>query len=78
MPPPASRSKNKPRKKLLQAGFLLCLFFDAVDGGDIFLRNVVKLSPYYKASKKLLSIGYLLGLFFDIVDGGDLFLRNVR
>jgi hypothetical protein len=77
MPPPASRSKNKPSKKLLHAGFLLGLFFNTVDGGDIFLRNIGKLPPYYNTSKKLLHDCFLLGLFFDTVDGGDIFLRNV-
>jgi hypothetical protein len=65
-----------PSKKLLHAGFLVGLFFDTVDGGDIYLRNVGK-PPDYKPSKKLLHSGFLLGLFFDIVDGGDIYLRNV-
>jgi hypothetical protein len=48
---PSSGSKNKPSKKLawrqvalfttcFHAGFLLGLFFDPVDGGDMFLQNV--------------------------------------
>jgi hypothetical protein len=43
MSPPSSRSKNKPRKKstchLLHADFLLGLFLDPEDGGDMFLFN---------------------------------------
>jgi hypothetical protein len=62
---------------LLHAGFLLGLFFDTVDGGDIFLRNVGKLSPYFKMSKKLLHAGFLFAFFFDPEYGGDMFLRNV-
>jgi hypothetical protein len=45
---PSSGLKNKPRKNqafcLLYAGFLLGLFFDFEDGGDMFLRNVGPLS----------------------------------
>jgi hypothetical protein len=51
MLPPSSGSKNKPNKKLackqvallatcFIAGFLLDVFFDPEDGGDMFLRNV--------------------------------------
>jgi hypothetical protein len=40
MSPPASTSKNNPSKKLLHGGFLLGLFFNPEDGGDIFLQNV--------------------------------------
>jgi hypothetical protein len=32
---------------LLHAGFLLSLFFDPEDGGEIFLRNVDSLSTDY-------------------------------
>jgi hypothetical protein len=34
---------------LLHDGFLLSLIFDLEDGGDMFLRNVGRLSPEYKA-----------------------------
>jgi hypothetical protein len=44
--PPSSESKNKLSRKisrtiiaLLIACYLSVLFFDAEDGGDIFLRN---------------------------------------
>jgi hypothetical protein len=49
MSPPSSGSKTKQCKNrieagsnpsLPQAGFLLDLFFDPEDGGDMFLRNV--------------------------------------
>jgi hypothetical protein len=32
---------------MLHAGFLLVLFFDPEDGGDVFLRNVGRLSTDY-------------------------------
>jgi hypothetical protein len=43
--PPSSGLKNKPSKKisafyLLRVGFLLGLFFDREDGGDMFLQNI--------------------------------------
>jgi hypothetical protein len=42
--PPSSGSKNKPGRVLLSTcfhpGFLLGLFFDPEDGGDMFLPNV--------------------------------------
>jgi hypothetical protein len=43
--PPSSGSKNKASKQALlatyyHAGFLLGLFFDPENGGDMFLRNV--------------------------------------
>jgi hypothetical protein len=47
MSPSSSGSKNKPTKKacyMLHAGFLLGLFFDLEDRGDMFLRNVGCLS----------------------------------
>jgi hypothetical protein len=34
---------------LLRAGFLLGLFFDPEDGGDMFLQNVNELSIGYTA-----------------------------
>jgi hypothetical protein len=34
---------------LLYAGFLLEAFFDREDGGDVFLRNVGRLSTDYMA-----------------------------
>jgi hypothetical protein len=45
MSPPSSESKNKPSRNLqscylLHAGFLLGLFFDPEDAGDMFLRNI--------------------------------------
>jgi hypothetical protein len=52
MSPPSSGSKNKPRKipaskqvpsraaTYFDTGFLLVLFFDPEDGGDMFLQNV--------------------------------------
>jgi hypothetical protein len=44
MSPPSSQSKNTPSKSsdyyLLHAGFLLGLFFNPEDGGDMFLQNV--------------------------------------
>jgi hypothetical protein len=46
MPPPSSGSNSKPSKKqhessgyLLSLSFLLGLFFNLKDGGDIFLKN---------------------------------------
>jgi hypothetical protein len=36
--PPCSGSVNKP---IVNAGFLLALFFDTENGGDMVLRNVV-------------------------------------
>jgi hypothetical protein len=49
MSPTSSRSKNKPRKKpifatFFQSGFLLGLFFDPEDEGDMFLRNIGSLN----------------------------------
>jgi hypothetical protein len=43
--PPSSGSNNRPRKKpaweqVANGGFLLGLFFDLEDGGDMFLWNV--------------------------------------
>jgi hypothetical protein len=38
-----------PASYLLHTGFLLCLFFDTKDGGDMFLRNVGWLSVDYTA-----------------------------
>jgi hypothetical protein len=49
-------------------GFLLGLFLDPEDEGDMFLRNV---------KSACLHADFLLGLFFDPEDGGDMFLRNV-
>jgi hypothetical protein len=60
MSPPSSWSKNKPTKNnhesrwfaevyLSPAGFLLGVFFDAEDGGYMFLRNVCWLSTDYTA-----------------------------
>jgi hypothetical protein len=43
MSPPSSGSKNRPRT-CFHAGFLLSLFFDPRDGGEMFLRNVGSLS----------------------------------
>jgi hypothetical protein len=45
MSPLSSGKKNKPSKYQLEsrefiAGFLLGLFFDPEEGGDMFLRNV--------------------------------------
>jgi hypothetical protein len=34
---------------LLHAGFLLGLFFDPEDGGNMFFQNVGRLSPDYTA-----------------------------
>jgi hypothetical protein len=54
--PPFSGSKNELRKNsrplfatCVHAGFLLDLFFDLEDGGDMFLRNVGLLSRDYTA-----------------------------
>jgi hypothetical protein len=44
-----ARSQHQAGSKLLAASFMLGLIFDAVDGSDMFLRNIVKLSPEYKA-----------------------------
>jgi hypothetical protein len=39
--PTSSGSKNKPGKKpVLHADFLLGLFYDPEDGGDMFFRNM--------------------------------------
>jgi hypothetical protein len=42
--PPSSGLKNKPNKALLATcfhdGFLLGLFFEPEDGGDMFLRHI--------------------------------------
>jgi hypothetical protein len=53
-PPPSSGSKNKESNKpsisvcyLLYIGFLLGLFFDPEDGGDMLLRNIGRLSMEY-------------------------------
>jgi hypothetical protein len=35
--------------KPLHAGFFLALFFDLDDGGDMFLRNAVRILTDYKA-----------------------------
>jgi hypothetical protein len=43
------RWKQSPACYLLHAGFLLCLFFDTENGGDMFLRNVCWLSTDYTA-----------------------------
>jgi hypothetical protein len=58
-------------RDLFHSGFLLGLFFYPEDGGDMFLRNVGKLSSDY-----LLHAGFFLGLFFDPEVGSDMFLRN--
>jgi hypothetical protein len=52
------------------SGFLLDLFFDLEDGGDMFFRNVG--SAYH-----LLSRWFLLDIFFNAEDGGYMFLQNV-
>jgi hypothetical protein len=53
MSPPSPRSKYEPNKKStespLYAGFFFVIFFDAENGGDIFLRNVVYFSSEYLA-----------------------------
>jgi hypothetical protein len=52
MLPPFSGPKNKLRKKsfyMLHAGFLLGIFFGPEDGGDVFLRNISRLSKEYTA-----------------------------
>jgi hypothetical protein len=40
-----------------RAGFLLGLYFEPEDGGDMFLRNVSSLSMDYAEDKTLLSEG---------------------
>jgi hypothetical protein len=55
--PPSSGSKSKPSKKpawkwmatCFHTGFLLGLFFNHEDGGDIFLQNISWLSIDYTA-----------------------------
>jgi hypothetical protein len=42
-------SKQSRRPTCFHAGILLCLFFDPEDGGDMFLRNVGRLSTDYTA-----------------------------
>jgi hypothetical protein len=57
MSPSSSGSKNKPRRVVstavlaacYHAAFLLSLFFDPEDGGNIFLRNIGLYSTGYKA-----------------------------
>jgi hypothetical protein len=48
---PSSELKDKSKKShvcyLLYLGFLLGLFFDPEDGGDIFFRNIGSLSTDY-------------------------------
>jgi hypothetical protein len=61
MSPPSSGSNNKPSMKpiacyLLHFDFLLGLFFDPENGGDMFLRNV---------GWHLLALGFLAELIFS-------------
>jgi hypothetical protein len=56
MPSPYSGSKNKPSKELARlfatcfhAGFLLNLFFDPEDGGDMFLKMSVAFNGLQEA-----------------------------
>jgi hypothetical protein len=49
---------------LLHAGFLFGLFFDPEDGGDMFLRNVVRFSTNYAASTPRRYSSSRISLFF--------------
>jgi hypothetical protein len=74
------------RQVCFHAGFLLALFFDHEDGGDMFLRKVRWLSTDYMAlySRRcnslqeicLLLAVRLFGLLFGREDRGNMFLRN--
>jgi hypothetical protein len=44
-----SQANRAPLATCFHAGFLLGLFFDPEDGGDMLLRNVGRLSTDYKA-----------------------------
>jgi hypothetical protein len=46
---PPSSEQTSSTCYLLHAGFLLGLFFDPKDGGNMFLRNVGRLSMDYTA-----------------------------
>jgi hypothetical protein len=41
--------KQVASRALLHAGFLLDLFFDPADGGDMYLRSIGRLSTDYTA-----------------------------
>jgi hypothetical protein len=46
---PGLKADHSPPSSLLYASFLLNLFFDPADGGDMFLRNIGWLSTDYTA-----------------------------
>jgi hypothetical protein len=78
MPTLSSGSKNKPRKKpsvkqlasrtLLDVGFSLGLSFYGEDGGDIFFRNIGRLSTDYTAlhHRRYNSALYMFEILFFI------------
>jgi hypothetical protein len=44
-----AKNQHESRSKLFHVGFLQNLFFYSEDGGDMFLRNVGKISAGYTA-----------------------------
>jgi hypothetical protein len=54
------------------AGFLLSLFFDPEDRGDMFLKT----SVHFQRTT-CFHAGFLLSLFFDPEDRGNMFLQNI-
>jgi hypothetical protein len=63
-------------------GFLVGLFFDTVDGADMYLRNVSSGSKNSPSMKPVVlatwfHAGFLVGLFFNPEGRGDMYLWNV-